>query len=136
MTDDSVRRNATMIGSAIVRRPAKLAGNSAACSGVTRVSAGFHRALGQCGSSSGVSMHCPSFHVAFIGLVRRARGGNAKAALTACFAATPYFFYLAASPFDDTKLTTVHWPAPAYLPLLVFVPGVLIRFVQARPTWC
>jgi len=70
---------------------------------------------------------------AFLGLVRRARAGDAKAALAACFAATPYLFYLAASPFDDTKLTNVHWPAPALVPLVAFVPGVLIGFVRARP---
>ena len=72
---------------------------------------------------------------AFADLVRRTRAGDGKAAVAACFAATPYLFYFAASPLEDTGLTTLHWPAPAFVPMLVFVPGVLIRFVRARPTW-
>ena len=57
-----------------------------------------------------------------VSLARRARAGDDRAALMALFAATPLLFFFLASPFENTSLTVLHWPIPAYLPLL-FEPG-------------
>ncbi len=36
--------------------------------------------------------------------------------------------FFATSPIADTSHASIHWPAPGYLPLLPFVPGVLREF--------
>lgn len=71
---------------------------------------------------------------ALIALVRRARAGDERAALVACFSATPLLLYFVASPLEDTGLTTMHWPAPGYIPLLVYLPDTLRKFVAAKPS--
>lgn len=70
---------------------------------------------------------------AFMVLVRASREGSAQATLLLAFAVVPSGVYLLASPFESSGLVTVHWPAHAYLPLLLFLPRVIRSFVRARP---
>jgi len=66
--------------------------------------------------------------------LRRARAGDDRAALCACLAAVPLGLYLVASPLETSKLPTVHWPLPGYLPLLPFLPATLRAFLQRGST--
>src|SRR5262249_50934253 len=57
--------------------------------------------------------------------VRRARGGDAGAALLATFALVPLGTFCLVSPLTDARHDYVHWPQPGYLPLLPLAPAVL-----------
>ncbi len=80
----------------------------------------------------------PLLYVAVIAtlaaVLRRMRRGDDRLAPFAAVALTHVGLYLLASSFESSGLSTEHWPAPGYLALLPFVPGVLRRFVQRRPT--
>jgi len=55
-------------------------------------------------------------------LLRRASQGDDRAALGASFALLPLGCYLLMSPLHDVALSTLHWPLPGYVPLLIFFP--------------
>jgi 4-amino-4-deoxy-L-arabinose transferase-like glycosyltransferase len=74
------------------------------------------------------------FMATLVRLVRRARAGEDRAALMACFAATPLMLFFVVSPLESTGLVVMHWPLPGYLPLVVLLPETLRQFVAARPT--
>ena len=61
-------------------------------------------------------------------MTQRARRGDQKAGLMACFAAANLGVYLLLSPWSDTTRTTLHWPLSGYLPLLIYMPGVLKHY--------
>jgi 4-amino-4-deoxy-L-arabinose transferase-like glycosyltransferase len=61
-------------------------------------------------------------------LVARARRGDARAGRFAWLAGVPIVFWLLASLFNDDRHSDAHWPLPAYLALLPFLPGVLRGF--------
>jgi 4-amino-4-deoxy-L-arabinose transferase-like glycosyltransferase len=63
-------------------------------------------------------------------LIRRARGGDDRAALGASFALLPIALYLSMAPFHDVVMSTLHWPLPGYVPLLVFLPDELSRWLS------
>ncbi len=67
---------------------------------------------------------------ALFGLVVRAKQGEDRALLCAMFALVPLFLYWAAAPLHDSGPHTLHWPLPGYLPLLIFLPATLRRFVK------
>lgn len=67
-------------------------------------------------------------------LVRRARKGDATAQLFAAFSLAHLGVFFVTSPIADTEHATIHWPAPGYLPLLVFLPATLRDFVARDPT--
>ena len=67
-------------------------------------------------------------------LVRRWREGDDRAALFALYAGLHVGVYLLASPIADPRHAQLHWPAPGYLPLLVFAPALLRDFVRRRPS--
>ncbi|MCZ6506968.1 MAG: glycosyltransferase family 39 protein [Acidobacteria bacterium] len=73
----------------------------------------------------------PLLYVALMGvlvdLVRRAVGGDDRAQLLALLALPNLLVFLVASPFHDVEMLTMHWPAPGYLPLLLYLPGALSR---------
>ncbi len=69
-----------------------------------------------------------------VAVVRRVRRGADLLAPFAAVAAAHIGLYLLASPFESSGLATEHWPAPGYLALLPFVPGVLRGFVERRPS--
>lgn len=81
----------------------------------------------------------PLLYVAVIGtlvmLCRRALAGDDRAQLVCVFALVPLGTFLLASPFENSELSTAHWPAPGYLPLLPFVPSVLRLFVATGRFW-
>lgn len=66
---------------------------------------------------------------ALVSLLRRWRAGDDRAALCAIFALSHLGVFFLTSPVADSSHATVHWPAPGYLPLLVFVPGLLRDWV-------
>ncbi len=66
---------------------------------------------------------------ALVSLLRRWRRGDERAAVFAIFALAHLGLFLVTSPIADSEHATVHWPAPGYLPLLVFVPGVVRDWV-------
>jgi hypothetical protein len=66
-------------------------------------------------------------------LLRRAGRGDDRAALAASFALLPLASYLIMSPFHDVALSTLHWPLPGYIPLLIFLPDELSRWLSALP---
>jgi len=68
-------------------------------------------------------------------LIKKARAGDDRAALMSSFALTPLLVYFLASPLEVSGLAQGHWPVPAYIPLILYVPGILRRFVARRPTW-
>jgi hypothetical protein len=76
----------------------------------------------------------PLLFVAFLsalkGLATRGAKGDDRAQLLGAFAIVPLGLFLVASPFETTELARHHWPIPGYIPLLVFVPFVLRRFVR------
>lgn len=80
----------------------------------------------------------PLLYVALIAtlvvLLRRASRGDATAQLFALFALAHLGVFFVTSPIADTEHATIHWPAPGYLPLLVFLPATLREFVARRPT--
>jgi len=98
------------------------------------------------GEAPGVAKHLgqqlllvtPLLYVALLGtlavLLARARRGDARALRFAILALVPLLFWLAASTFNDDRHTDAHWPLPAYLPLLPFLPGALRGFA-ARGRW-
>ena len=67
-------------------------------------------------------------------LEARIEAGDDRAALLFLFSAVHLGLYLVTSPLADTSHATIHWPAPGYLPLIVFLPDLLRGFVQRRPT--
>jgi len=80
----------------------------------------------------------PLLYVAMLGtlfaLVRRARGGDATAQLFALFSLAHLGVFFVTSPIADTEHATIHWPAPGYLPLLVFLPATLREFFERKPS--
>lgn len=68
-------------------------------------------------------------------MVQRARRGDHTAGLMACFAATNLGVYLLLAPWSDTTRTTLHWPLSGYLPLLIYMPGVLNELYQRGSAW-
>jgi len=62
--------------------------------------------------------------------VRRARRGDARAAVLACFALLPIGAFFLVSPITDSRHDYVHWPEPGYLPLLPLVPAVLAGWAR------
>jgi 4-amino-4-deoxy-L-arabinose transferase-like glycosyltransferase len=60
-----------------------------------------------------------------VAAVRRARAGDERAGLLACFALVPLGVYFLASPLSDISHNYWHWPQIGYLPLLVLLPGQL-----------
>ncbi|MFH0945482.1 MAG: glycosyltransferase family 39 protein [Planctomycetota bacterium] len=67
-------------------------------------------------------------------MLRRMRQGDARMAPLALFSLSHLGLYLLASPITDASHASIHWPAPGYLPLLVFAPGILREFLQRKPT--
>jgi len=80
----------------------------------------------------------PFFFFALLGVVvmllKHARKGDDRATFFSIFALTPLLVFLLASPFEDLRMTTVHWPVPGYVVLLPYLPVALRSFVNARPT--
>ena len=68
-----------------------------------------------------------------IRLWQRARRGDDRATLFCIFSGSLLGFFLLASPFEDSSMTTAHWPLSGYLALLVFLPDVLRRFLGTGP---
>jgi 4-amino-4-deoxy-L-arabinose transferase-like glycosyltransferase len=68
----------------------------------------------------------PFLYLALLGvltvLLRRAFRGEERAALGAAFALLPLASYFLMSPLHDIALSTLHWPLPGYVPLLLFLP--------------
>jgi len=67
--------------------------------------------------------------------LREARRGNHRAGLLAAFALTHLAVYLLTAPWADSTRTTVHWPLPGYLPLLVLAPQMLLRLEGRLRQW-
>lgn len=78
------------------------------------------------------------FLIAWLGvlvmLLKRAMQGNVHAIIFSIFSLTCMLVFLAASPFENSGLTTLHWTAMSYVVLLPFVPEMLSRFVETRPS--
>lgn len=76
-------------------------------------------------------------------VLRRARRGDDRWGLVACFALAHLGVFFAASPFSDRAHTSLHWPLPGYLPLCLVLPDVFRRWsrrgvwgrVAARASW-
>lgn len=68
-------------------------------------------------------------------VVQRARCGDDRAALSAIFAGTHLGLFFLASPFEDSGLSTAHWPAPGYLALLPFLPATLRAWARPATAW-
>ncbi len=66
-----------------------------------------------------------------IALVKRAGARDDRARLALVFALPPLLLFFLASPFHDTELMTVHWPAPGFLPLLLYLPPTARSLVSA-----
>ncbi len=64
--------------------------------------------------------------------VRRARAGDDAAALLVAISIVYIGFYAVLAPFSDLQRMHVHWPAAGYIPLFVFLPGVLRGFANTR----
>jgi hypothetical protein len=69
--------------------------------------------------------------VTFTRLYRSASEGNDRAMLFVTFAATQAGVYFILSPFMDQSRVSFHWPLSGYLPLLMYMPGLLQSFVSA-----
>jgi hypothetical protein len=65
--------------------------------------------------------------------VRRARGGDDRAALLASFALVPLGVYFLAAPVSDISHNYWHWPQIGYLPLLVLLPAQLQVWQRSGP---
>jgi 4-amino-4-deoxy-L-arabinose transferase-like glycosyltransferase len=63
-------------------------------------------------------------------LLRRARRGDDRAALGASFALVPIALYFFMTPLHDVAMSTLHWPLPGYVPLLIFLPGELSQWLS------
>jgi hypothetical protein len=63
-----------------------------------------------------------------VSLWRRARIGEPAPQLFSCFALAHLGVFFLTSPIADTEHATIHWPAPGYVPLIVFLPGWLRAF--------
>ena len=59
----------------------------------------------------------------------RARERDSCAQLISVFALLPLGVFLIASPFESSRLATHHWPMPAYIPLLLYLPLTYRAFV-------
>ena len=72
--------------------------------------------------------------VVLVVLVRRALRGDDRSAFLSIFslAVLAPFFLLSAT--SDSRLTSLHWPMPGYLPLYIFVPIVLRYMMGRRPS--
>lgn len=70
---------------------------------------------------------------AAVAAVRRARRGDDRAALLACFALVPLGVYFLASPLSDVSHNYWHWPQIGYLPLLVLLPAQLAAWRRRGP---
>jgi len=68
-----------------------------------------------------------------VATVRRARAGDDRAALLACFALVPMGVYFLASPVSDISHNYWHWPQIGYLPLLVLLPAQLGAWRRRGP---
>ena len=69
-----------------------------------------------------------------VALIRRWRAGDETAGFCAFFSLAHLGTFLIASPVADSAHATVHWPAPGYLPLLAFVPGVVREWITRSPS--
>lgn len=67
-------------------------------------------------------------------LAMRTRKGDDRAALMLIFSLVPLLTYTLASPLHDSRLITLHWAVPGYIPLLVYLPETLASFVDRHPT--
>ncbi len=67
--------------------------------------------------------------------LRRARRGDERWALVACFALSHLGVFFLASPFSDRAHTSLHWPLPGYLPLCLLLPAVLRRWSRRGRWW-
>jgi len=80
----------------------------------------------------------PLLYVALIAvlvlLLRRARRGDLNAAFLSTFALLHLGLFFLSSPVTDSDHASIHWPAAGYLPLLVYLPGLLRDFRARRPT--
>ena len=68
-----------------------------------------------------------------VAAVRRARAGDDRASLLACFALVPLGVYFLASPLSDASHNYWHWPQIGYLPLLVLLPAQLAAWRRRGP---
>lgn len=63
-------------------------------------------------------------------MLRKARTGDATAALFSSFALTNVLIYMVLAPWTDATSTSIHWPLSGYMPLLVYAPGALRELFQ------
>ncbi len=73
--------------------------------------------------------------VALVRITCLALAGDDRAALLATFAWTHLGLFFLASPFEDSRIATVHWPAPGYLALLPSLPMTLRGFGERGASW-
>lgn len=66
--------------------------------------------------------------------IARLREQDPSRALLLVFAGLHLGLFLVAAPFADARHVSLHWPAPAYLALVVLLPDGLRRFLGARPS--
>jgi 4-amino-4-deoxy-L-arabinose transferase-like glycosyltransferase len=68
-------------------------------------------------------------------LIKRAHTGDNRAGMLLLFSLVPLGLFFFASPLHDTRLIKVHWPMPAYIPLLVYLPETLESFAIRSSNW-
>lgn len=78
----------------------------------------------------------PLLFIALVGAlfkgVQRARAGDNGAALLIIVSIVYIGFYAVLAPFSDFRRIHIHWPAVGYIPLFVFLPGVLREFARTK----
>ncbi|MFT7463742.1 MAG: 4-amino-4-deoxy-L-arabinose transferase-like glycosyltransferase [Pseudohongiellaceae bacterium] len=67
--------------------------------------------------------------------LKRARRGDDRWGLVACFSLAHLGVFFLASPFSDRAHTSLHWPLPGYLPLCLLLPCVLGRWARGALVW-
>lgn len=95
---------------------------------------GWVRFIGQQLGIAGPLM-LPAFAITFVHVVRRARRGDDRAQLMACFAVLPIALFFVASAWESSALPTLHWPVPAYVPLFAYLPSALREFAARGGAW-
>lgn len=73
--------------------------------------------------------------ITLIHLIGKARRGDDRACLFSIFAALPLGLFLLASPLQTTGAQSFHWSMPGFLPLLIFMPETLQRFMKPVARW-
>lgn len=69
-----------------------------------------------------------------LSLYRVVRGGDDRATLFILFVFVQAGVYYLLSPFTDQSRISFHWPLSGYLPLLVFMPGYMLSFIDGAPS--